>query len=430
MNIKQALFHNTGWKIITLLFTFVNNIIIVRLLGAEASASFFYAIAVFTLLSTVLRFGLENSIIFYASKDSKLTGPLALFLAVAGLIQAVLSYAALHYFIPEAGPYTLPWIIVFIVSNVFIFYATAFYQVKRMYISVNIAAAVTALLQTAVLAVFYFSKNNFMLSRGFAKNMNDAVLIVLAAAALFQVLLLMLWFYRQNKAALIGRLPDAGTVKNVFRYSAVNFTGTVLMFLIMRADFYFVEKYCSGIVLANYVQVAKIGQMALIFPGLLGGVIFPYTVNAPASFAEKISFFCRMLTGIFVSAAVVFIVAGKSIFIWLLGADFYLVYPGICGTFAGIYFLGINLILISYFEGRNQQKIVLLSNLISLFIVIATDYFLVPVYGMMAAAIVFSAANFAGMLVLAGYFITQTGTRAKELFLPRRADSFVFRFWK
>ena len=117
MNIKQALFHNTGWKIITMLFTFVNNIIIVRLLGAAASASFFYAIAIFTLLSTVLRLGLENGIIFYASKDARLTGPLAFFMMIIGFIQAILSFAVLYYFIPEAAPFTLAWTIVFIISN-------------------------------------------------------------------------------------------------------------------------------------------------------------------------------------------------------------------------------------------------------------------------------------------------------------------------
>jgi O-antigen/teichoic acid export membrane protein len=162
----------------------------------------------------------------------------------------------------------------------------------------------------------------------------------------------------------------------------------------------------------------------------MGGVIFPYTVNAEAGFAEKVAFFCRVLTLIFLGIFILFLAFGKFIFTPLLGPDFVLVYKGMLGTFPGIFCFAINLIIISYFEGKNKQGVVLWSVVVSLLLLVIADYFLVPKYGFMAAAIVFSVANFCGMAVLLVSFIRTTKITLQNIFLFKPADQFIFRFWK
>ncbi|MEJ7611027.1 MAG: hypothetical protein WKF88_07600 [Ferruginibacter sp.] len=430
MHIKQALLHNTGWKIITMLFSFVNNIIIVRLLGAASSADLFYTLAIFTLVSTFLRFGLENGIVYYSSKYPKRTGSIGRFIFAVSILQLLLSIVLLRYFIPIGNQFTLIWSVAFVSSSTLIYYATAFYHARKMFISINISGAFVALLQTGLLVMFYFSDTNYFIRFGIAKNINEAVLIVLAGGILLQLIFLFLYFRGANRNVLKEASPGAGIVKNMFRYSLVNFAATVLMFLLMRADFYFVEKYCNDITLANYVQVAKIGQMALVFPGLIGGVIFPYTVNAEAGFAEKIAFLCRLLSLVFIILFFLLLVFGKFIFTNLLGADFTLVYKGMIAGFAGIFCLAVNMIIISYFEGKNKQGVILWSIFISLLIILAGDHYFVPLYGYLAAAIIFSIANFFGMIILLASFIQTTRIPLKNIFLFRPADGFIFRFWK
>ena len=430
MHIKQALLHNTGWKIFTMLFSFVNNIMIVRLLGAAASADLFYALALFTLISTFLRFGLENGIVFYTSKYPEWTRKIGYFIFAISIFQVLVSFFLFKYFIYPGMFYSTVWSVAFISSSTLIFYATAFYQSKKMFVSINVTGAVIALLQTVLLAMFYFSGRNLFIHYGIAKNINEAVLIVLTGGAMFQLIILYIYFKKANSNTLQRGKPNGSIAKSMFRYSFVNFVATVLMFLVMRADFYFVERYCNEITLANYVQVAKIGQMALVFPGLLGGVIFPYTVNAEAGFAEKISFFCRLLTLIFIVLFIGLFIFGKFIFTILLGADFSLVYNGLCGSFTGIFCLAINLIIISYFEGKNKQAIILWSVLFTLLVLLSGDYFFVPIYGYMAAAIVFSIANLIGMIILLASFTRLTGINLKQLFLLKKSDNFIFRFWQ
>ena len=185
----------------------------------------------------------------------------------------------------------------------------------------------------------------------------------------------------------------------------------------MRADFYFVEKYCDAKTLGNYVQVAKIGQMALLLPSMLGGVIFPFSVNAEEGFAKKINFICRVLTLFFLAGMTGLLIFGKYIFVHLLGADFDLVHTGILAAFPGVFCLAMNIVFTSYFEGQNRQWRILGSTLMSLVIILVCDRIFVPQYGYMAAAFIFSSANAAGMLVLLAGYMKKSKSSFKEIFV-------------
>lgn len=420
MKLRQALLHNTGWKILAMLFTFVNNIIIVRMTGAETSASFFYAIAVFTLLGTFLRFGLENGITYFSSKFPARTGPLILFAAGVSIVQVIIAVVILKYFIGETAGYSLFWTTVFVCGNVMLYYVTAFYQVKRMYISINFLSALIVLVQTAVLSVFYFSGTTLILTP--AGNVKDSLLMILSAGLLLQLILLWAWFYFSNKKDFSLKKAEAPHLKELFSYSLINFGASVLLYLVMRADFYFVEKYCDAKTLGNYVQVAKIGQMALLLPSMLGGVIFPYSVNADETFTGKINFICRILTLFFLAGMIGLFIFGKYIFVHLLGPDFDLVHTGILAAFPGVFCLAMNILFTSYFEGQNRQWRVLGSTLISLVIILVCDRVFVPQYGYMAAACVFSVANAAGMLILLAGYMKKSGSSFKEIFIFSGSD--------
>ena len=106
----------------------------------------------------------------------------------------------------------------------------------------------------------------------------------------------------------------------------MNFIIAVIFFLILRSDLYFVEKYCTKVELANYLQASKIGQMLLIFPGLIAGVIFPYTIDDSKALAGKVASLCRILTFLYIIMLSVFLLTGQYVFTWLFGYDFNLIY--------------------------------------------------------------------------------------------------------
>ena len=72
-------------------------------------------------------------------------------------------------------------------------------------------------------------------------------------------------------------------------------------------------------------------------------------------------------------------------------------------------------------------KIIVLSNIITLLILVSGDYFLVPAFGFIAAAIIFSISNLGGMMILLYYFIKKTSGSVKDIFIFKAADASVLR---
>ena len=422
MKLKQALLHNTGWKMIAMLFTLLNNILIVRILGVEASAVFFYAFAIFILLSTVLKLGLENGIIYFLSKNPEQTKSVTFFLSIVFIIQTIIALIILKYFISETLGFNIFWVVVFVVCNILLYYINSFYQVKKMFISLNICSCAIVILQTVMLSILYVAPVNFLIKFGFANTAKDTMIVISGSAILLQMVLLIIFFYVSNKKDFKQPFSNKGLFKKLLSYSFLNFIITVLFFLVLRADLYFVGKYCNKISLSNYLQSAKIGQMLLIFPGLIAGVIFPYTINDPQILAGKVAYLCRFLTFIYLLLYIVFLLTGSFVFTWLLGPDFKLMYEIFAVSFFGIYCLSLNLLFISYFEGINKLTIILLSLAITFMMLIFLNFLFIPGYGYMAGAFVFSLSNFFGLLILFKKFQSTTDILITDILFIRKKD--------
>lgn len=422
MKFKQALLHNTSWKMLALLFTFLNNILIVRILGVEASAVFFYAIAIFILFSTILKFGLENGIVYVLSKNSQSIKSVSYFLLLFFVAQTFITAVILKYFIKEIQGFTFYWVLVYVLSNIMLYYVNAYYQVKKMFISLNVLSAVTVIIQTFLLMTIYFCDKSFFVTLGITKSKIDVVLIISAGTIFLQIILLILFFYTTNKNDFIVPYSKDSSIKKLFSYSILNFIITVLFFLVLRTDLYFVEKYCTKVGLANYLQAAKIGQLLLIFPGLIAGVIFPYTINDSKALAGKVAYLCRGLTFLYLIIFLVFLGFGKFVFPWMLGKDFNLMYEIFAISFVGVYCLSISLLIISYFEGTNKQKIIIWSFLSVLFVVVIADYFLVHKYGYTGAAAIFYIANLSGLAILFNTFKKETEINFTDMFIVKQTD--------
>lgn len=422
MKLKQALLHNTGWKMIAMLFTLLNNILIVRILGVEASAVFFYAFAIFILLSTVLKLGLENGIIYFLSKNPEQTKSVTFFLLIVFIIQTIIALIILKYFISETLGFNIFWVVVFVVCNILLYYINSFYQVKKMFISLNICSCAIVILQTVMLSILYVAPVNFLIKFGFANTAKDTMIVISGSAILLQMVLLIIFFYVSNKKDFKQPFSNKGLFKKLLSYSFLNFIITVLFFLVLRADLYFVGKYCNKISLSNYLQSAKIGQMLLIFPGLIAGVIFPYTINDPQILAGKVAYLCRFLTFIYLLLYIVFLLTGSFVFTWLLGPDFKLMYEIFAVSFFGIYCLSLNLLFISYFEGINKLTIILLSLAITFMMLIFLNFLFIPGYGYMAGAFVFSLSNFFGLLILFKKFQSTTDILITDILFIRKKD--------
>lgn len=353
---------------------------------------------------------MENGIVYLSGKYTNVTGTLFYLLFPLLFLQTIIIYVLLKYYHLSQEVFNIAIVTAFIVANIALYYITAFFHAKKEFFTINLINTIANLLQAICLSYLFFAKRNSLL------NSLDIIFFILTLAAVLQVLFLMIYFRLRYKLFFKKMQLSAVILKGIFAYSGLNFISSILLFLISRIDFYYVEKYCDLHTLGNYAQAAKIGQMSLILPGLLGGVVFPYSINASDNFIEKVAFLCRMVTMFFLILLFCILISGYYFFPFLLGKEFDTVFPIILLTLPGIYFMSINLIVLSYLEGKNKQKIILYANLTALFIIIIGDAYFVPLYKYTAAAIIFSLANLAGTAALLNYFIKNTPLGMASLF--------------
>lgn len=403
MHIRKALYNNIFWKAVGLVFNFISNLLIVRILGVETSGGFYLTIAYLTLIITGMRFGLENGITYVTSKYPNATAGLVWFIIPFAIIQAEIVSFFLKFLPAGQQQFSVKMASLYVLTNILIYYITSFYQSKKMFSSVNFIVTLFVGIQTLVLAYVYYQ-----LPAESSQRLSHIVFNTQAILGVLTIALLIAYYYNKNHADFTSFTVTSGIFLGIFKFSGLNFISTILFYLITRADFYFVEKFCNPNILGNYVQAAKFAQMALVLPGFFGGVIFPYAINSNASFAEKIVKMCRILTAILLITLTLLFLFGDFFFPWVLGSSFQQVSTAILLMFAGIYFASMNILLLSYFEGLNKQFIILIANLITLSLIIIFDKIFVPQYGYKAAAVIFSIANFAGFIILYFYFYVRT----------------------
>lgn len=414
MHFKQAIIQNITWRFAGLAFVFINNILIARLLGAAQTGEFFYAVSFFTLIITCMRLGVENGIVYLSSKYENATGTLFYLMLPLLFIQSGVVFFLLKYWNIYQKQFDVAAMVIFISANVALYYITAFYQGKKEFFSINFINTLLNFLQMLVLIFFFFSSES--LSKEETAVRGNFIFWVLALSVAVQVIYLAIYFRLKYKF-YFGRIKvHAPLLRGLFAYSGLTFASSIILFLMSRADFYFVEKYCDAGALGNYVQAAKIGQMALILPGMLGGVVFPFSIGAADAFAEKIAFLCRLLTLFFVLLLVLLLSTGYYVLPWLLGKEFNAVFLIILLLLPGIYGMSIGLIILSYLEGKNKQLVILSANLVVLLLIIAADWYVVPQYKFVGAAVVFSVANLVGTVILLRFFLKHTAVKMRSLF--------------
>jgi O-antigen/teichoic acid export membrane protein len=166
---------------------------------------------------------------------------------------------------------------------------------------------------------------------------------------------------------------------------------SLVYFCFLRTDNFFVEKYCSGVTLSNYVQCGKVGQYFIYFSSVISSTLLPFLSS------EKITtsyhewkqlikpYFILIITG-----AVILISTGKYIYPFVFGSDFNEMSNYMIILLPGFVCLGLLTLINAVYLSKGNVKRIFKGDIIGFFVVLVADTFLVPEYGVYAAAIVSS----------------------------------------
>jgi O-antigen/teichoic acid export membrane protein len=195
---------------------------------------------------------------------------------------------------------------------------------------------------------------------------------------------------------------------------------SLVYFAFLRIDNFFVEKYTDPVTLGNYVQCGKTGQYFLYFSSMISSTLLPFIASEKigSSYSEWKKLMKPYI--LLISLAALCIAAfGKFVFPFLFGDEFTNMYLIMLILLPGFVCLGILTLLNAVYIGKGNIKRIFIGDLVGLCFVAILDTWLIPLYGVYAAATISSVAYVAVFLYLLAGF-------KKQFTLPARTNEIKY----
>lgn len=390
MSFKKQIAQSIVWRGLYFITVLIINIFLSRYLGAGDTGLILYLSNNFSLIVIVAGLTMEASINYYSSKKSIDDNQLAWFSIVWSLLISVAAFIVMSFYFKK-------------------YENTAITRHDYLYYAICYIAGIQ--LTNCFTVLFYANRNFFLpnflmvilnsilitiiLKQGGTEN-TDASLIVKIYFAFFVItgVVLAVAFLISKQSWKRVSLPAFINIRLLMRYALVKLAANVIFFLVYRVDYWFVKNYCTAEELGNYIQVSKLGQMLLIIPTIIAGVILPNTAGGgtePIEMKENIMRIGRIMTMLYFILFLLTLLTGKGVFPFVFGETFQLMYVPFLLLIPGIWALSNMTILNAYFAGINKVKINLQGAGLALLVILAGDFIFVPRYGIFAAAIVSTA---------------------------------------
>ncbi|MFZ4058547.1 MAG: hypothetical protein ACOYKE_10435 [Ferruginibacter sp.] len=388
MQFNQALQHTIIWRSLNTALGFGINLLLVRIMGAALSGQFFYALALLSFITLVLSLSIETGITYIGSNTSASIPALTVGIFPLLVLQFILSWWILNWLDTQVD---FLFSMLFVVGNLAVVYFSAILAALKSFAWLNSIPVVVNLIVASVLLYLWMQPNAnpewciSLFCGSFA----------LQAFGLGIAVINLVAFKRFSFESIFVQS------KKVLQYALIAFIGNVLFFLVMRVDYYFVEKYCNADTLGNYVQVSKIGQLLILLPSMIAAVIFPYSsTTTHEDEVGRVQWLSRSICWIYLPIMALIALVGYWVFPWLFGASFHQMYLPVLIYLPGFFALSIVAVIGAYLAGKALQIHNMIGSSIAIVIVAIGDYMMIPQYGIIAAALVSSIAYVTSLVYL------------------------------
>ena len=251
----------------------------------------------------------------------------------------------------------------------------------------------------------------------------DHFLSVYFSVFFLQGIGLTLFFFLRKGDSTQSPFPPGPLLNMVFRYSLVALLANGLYFLVNRADYWFVQYYCSPKDLGNYIQASKLGQMLLILPSILGSTLFPiFSSGKNSTNPAELSSVMRLLLWINGLICLLIISAGWFIFPLIFGPSFSSLYLLFLLLVPGILSFTMNYPLAAWFSAGNRMAVNIRGALLALVIICIGDWLFLPNYGVWFAPSISSAGYFCYYCYAVHIYRKTNPVPWNEFFLIRKSD--------
>jgi len=425
MNLKKLLVQSLVFRSLYFVSMLLVNVFLSRFLQASATGNLYYLTTIFGFIQLVASISLEAGITFFASGKiisfNKLLWLSITWSFIIALLVLTGSFVYLYY-IKHSPPYDVMQYCFFSVCYItgillatcccVLFYAQGNYYLPNILLVLLNAA--------------------FVLTMPFSGHSGDDKLVNMVVYRYFllfflQGILLALVFIVKNKSWQQFGLPGSGQLKKLAKYSLTALSANVIFYLVYRIDYWFVHintASCTESDLGNYIQVSKLGQLFLIVPQIIASVIFPKSAGTSdrSEISTSIMIIARLFSQMFLVVIVITSLFGGKLFTIVFGETFNRMQVPFLIIIPGIFCLSVLALLSAYFSGKGNLKVGVVGAAIALLVVIAGDYFLVPLYGIIGAAVVSTIGYFVNLLYSLLRFYKDYSLSWSDFFRWKKSD--------
>jgi O-antigen/teichoic acid export membrane protein len=390
MNFKKLLAQSITWRGFYFFSVLLVNVFLSRYLKAAGSGNLYFLTIIFSFMQVLLGLSFDAGITYFASakiiERNKLIGFTGLWSISAGIIMTVFVYV--FFIIDNSIDDSYLWFYCFygfcyVCGQSLMNYITALYYTKEDYFFPNFLLSLINFL-----FVFIVPAKDTVTSN---EEVQRIITLYFVVFPLSGIMLFISFIITNRREGAIG-LPAKYAVSNFLKYSLTALAANVIFFLVYRIDYLFVKTspVCTDADLGNYIQVSKLGQMMLIIPQIIASVVFPRTASGieKQRLSNSIMVMARLFSQLFIVALLFIIFFGNWLFIWLFGETFNKMQVPFILLIPGIFFLAVQVLLAAHFGGEGKVNVNVMGAILALIVVIIGDYFFVPLYGIIAAAIV------------------------------------------
>jgi O-antigen/teichoic acid export membrane protein len=399
MNFKKLLTQSIVWRGLYFATLFLVNVALAHYLHADGTGKIFFISNTFALIQLFAGFCLEGGITYFgASKVISTNKILWLCLLWTFLVSicflfilAIWGSSINRLFEGSNVPVYAFW---FIVGLMLTNYSCNLFYAHGNFLLPNVVLAIINVLFVVIASIIYtqFHSSRLITDVYFYSFPLQGIAVITA-------------FILHHKSWRQFQFPDWIDIKQLYRYSIEVLAANVLFFLVYRVDYYFVHAspVCTDDDLGNYMQVSKLGQMLVVIPQIIASAVYPQMSSGENRelVSETVMLLARIFSMVFLFLILFVIVIGDWLFPFVFGATFNKMQLPMLLLLPGIFCVSVLVILASFFSGKGDVRVSVYAALLALAVVLTGDYFFVPVYGIVAAALV----STVGYAVNLGYYL-------------------------
>lgn len=414
MSFLKLVYQNLTWRLGYYSSLFLVNISIARYFQASVSGWFNYILSVYALVILVASFSLDATIGYFLSNrkisSESMSRLVLVWCLIAGLLGVPIAKVLHNDQISLGLNYFLYSFSFYITGFLLTIFTQAMFYAKHNFQLPNLIAIVFNLFLFLLFLITALIPNRLSIGVFFS-----------IYAGLFFVQGLLLWglFLFKERIKFLGSF-EFTLIKPLFTYSILVFAGNLIFFLVYRIDYWFVNKYCSNLLLGNYIQVSKMIQLFLIIPAGIASVVF--VADKRNNTINELKYLTRIVVTGLAVVLVVLVLIGKWFFVWLFGPSFNEMIAPFSLLAPGILSLAVISILGAYLASINMVKHNLIGAVIALVVIIIGDLALVPIWNIKGAALVSTLGYFSYMLYQLSVFKQFNPASFSDFFLIKKND--------